>query len=95
VYGPAETLTELSAVQDFSPGDLLATGTPAGCALAIPSPIKQRIAALLPEAFKWKIFGKVQARRSQYLKVGDLVEASIQSADGFVHLGKQQNRVVE
>lgn len=95
VYGPAETLTELSAVQDFSPGDLLATGTPAGCALAIPSPIKQQIAALLPEAFKWKIFGKVQARRSQYLKVGDLVEASIQSADGFVHLGKQQNRVVE
>lgn len=95
VYGPAETLTELSAVQDFSAGDLLATGTPAGCALAIPSPTKQRIAALLPEAITWKIFRKVQAKRSQYLKAGDLVEARIRSADGFIDLGKQQNRVVE
>nr|WP_275937478.1 fumarylacetoacetate hydrolase family protein [Pseudomonas aeruginosa] len=29
VYGPAETLTELSGVHDFAPGDLIATGTPA------------------------------------------------------------------
>ncbi len=49
VHGPAETLTELSAVHDLNAGDLLSTGTPAGCALSIPSPAKQRIAALLPE----------------------------------------------
>ena len=38
VFGPAETLTELSGVHDLAPGDLLSTGTPAGCALSIPSP---------------------------------------------------------
>ncbi|MDF9773976.1 2-keto-4-pentenoate hydratase/2-oxohepta-3-ene-1,7-dioic acid hydratase in catechol pathway [Pseudomonas baetica] len=95
VYGPAETLSELSTVQDLAPGDLIATGTPAGCALTIPSPAKQRIAALMPEATKWKLFLKAQEGRSQYLKPGDVVEARISSADGVIDLGVQRNRVVE
>jgi 2-keto-4-pentenoate hydratase/2-oxohepta-3-ene-1,7-dioic acid hydratase in catechol pathway len=94
VFGPAETLTELSGVQDLFAGDLLATGTPAGCALSVPSQAKQRIAALLPEATKWKLFNKVQAGREQYLKPGDLVEAQIQSLDGAINLGVQRNKVV-
>ncbi|MDP3738620.1 MAG: fumarylacetoacetate hydrolase family protein [Hyphomonadaceae bacterium] len=94
VYGPAETLTELSGVQNFEPGDLIATGTPAGCALSIPSPAKQKIGALLPEKKKWEIFFKVQSKRTQYLKVGDQVEASIRSADGRVDLGIQRNRII-
>ena len=94
VYGPAETLTELSQVQNFDPGDLIATGTPAGCALSVPSPAKQRIGALLPEKKKWEIFFKVQSKRTQYLKPGDVVEASIRSADGRVDLGVQRNRIV-
>jgi 2-keto-4-pentenoate hydratase/2-oxohepta-3-ene-1,7-dioic acid hydratase in catechol pathway len=95
VYGPAETLTELSGVQDLFVGDLLSTGTPAGCALSIPSPAKQRIAALLPEATKWKMFMKVQSRRSQYLKAGDVVESRIATTDGTIDLGIQRNRVVD
>src|SRR5271166_4423645 len=95
VHGPAETLTELSGVHDLYAGDLLSTGTPSGCALSIPSPARQRIAALLPEAVKWKMFMKVQAGRSQYLKAGDRVEARIASPDGSIDLGVQRNRVVE
>lgn len=94
VYGPEETLTELSGVQDFEPGDLIATGTPAGCALSIPSPGKQRIAALLPEARKWALFMKAQAARRQYLQPGQVVETTIRSADGAIDLGTQRNRVV-
>lgn len=94
VYGPAETLSELSGVHDFVAGDLIATGTPAGCALAVPSPRKQRLGALLPETVKWKIFFKAQSSRSQYLQVGDVVEATIRSSDGVVDLGVQRNRVV-
>jgi 2,4-didehydro-3-deoxy-L-rhamnonate hydrolase len=93
VYKPAETLTELSRVHDFEPGDLLATGTPAGCALAVPSPMKQRIAALVPEKNKWELFFKIQARRP-YLRPGDVVEARIRSADGAIDLGVQRNRIV-
>lgn len=95
VHGPAETLTELSAVHDLNAGDLLSTGTPAGCALSIPSPAKQRIFALLPEKLKWKMFLKIQARRSQYLKPGDIVESRIATADGSIDLGAQRNRVVD
>ena len=94
VHGPVVTLNELAGVQDLQPGDLIATGTPAGCALSIPSPVKMRIAALLPEAKKWALFLKVQAARTQYLQVGDKVEASIRSADGKIDLGVQRNRVV-
>lgn len=94
VYGPAETLTELSAVQDFEPGDLLSTGTPAGCALSVPSPLKQKIGALLPEKKKWEIFLNVQSKRTQYLKPGDVVEASIRSPDRSVDLGLQRNCIV-
>jgi 2-keto-4-pentenoate hydratase/2-oxohepta-3-ene-1,7-dioic acid hydratase in catechol pathway len=95
VYGPAETLTELSGIHDLRTGDLLATGTPAGCALIIPSPEKQRAAAQLPEAEKWRLFLKMQADRPQYLRAGDVVEASIASRDGSIDLGVQRNVVVD
>jgi len=94
VYGPAETLTELSAVQNLYVGDLISTGTPAGCALSVPSPARQRIAALLPERVKWKMFLNVQARRSQYLKPGDIVEARVATSDGAIDLGVQHNRII-
>lgn len=93
VFGPEETLTEWSGVHDLHAGDLIATGTPAGCALAIPSPAKQRLGGLMPEALKWKIFMKVQAQRSQYLKHGDVVMSSIRSACGTLNLGEQRNVV--
>lgn len=94
VFGPAETLTELSGVQNLFAGDLLSTGTPAGCALSVPSPFKQRVGALLPEKTKWAIFNKVQEGRDQYLKAGDVVEARIQSPDGAIDLGIQRNKVI-
>lgn len=95
VFGPAETLTELSGLQDLHTGDLIATGTPHGCALSVPSPAKQRLFALLPEATKWKVFLKVQAKRPQYLKIGDSVETSIVGDQNDLDLGVQRNRVVE
>ena len=94
VHGPAETLTELSGVHDLHPGDLIATGTPAGCALSIPSPMMQRVAALLPERMRWEAFMRVQGNRPGYLKPGDVVEASIRSDDGVLDLGVQRNRIV-
>lgn len=95
VHGPAETLTELSGVHDLAPGDLIATGTPSGCALSVPSPMKQRLAALLPEKKRWEMFLRIQERRTQYLRPGDVVEARIHSADNRIDLGVQRNMVVE
>lgn len=81
-------------MHDLEAGDLLATGTPAGCALSVPSPTKQKMAAMLPEKAKWEMFLKVQAARPQYLKPGDVVEARIHSSDGRIDLGTQRNRIV-
>lgn len=93
VFKPAETLTELSGVQDLGPGDLLATGTPHGCALAAPSPLKQKFAGLLPEQTKWNLFLKMQAASGRYLKPGDRIETAIRSEDGAIDLGVQHNTV--
>lgn len=93
VFKPAETLTEYSQVADFSPGDVLMTGTPSGCALGLPSPALIKISALLPETKKWELFLKGQARRSQYLKIGDVLEATISSQDGRIDLGRQRHIV--
>jgi 2-keto-4-pentenoate hydratase/2-oxohepta-3-ene-1,7-dioic acid hydratase in catechol pathway len=95
VYGPAETLTELSRIHDLHAGDLLATGTPSGCALSIPSPEKQRAAAQLPEVEKWRLFLKMQEERPQYLQERDVVEAHIASSDRSINLGVQHNVVVK
>jgi 2-keto-4-pentenoate hydratase/2-oxohepta-3-ene-1,7-dioic acid hydratase in catechol pathway len=94
VFKPAETLTELSGVQNFQAGDLLSTGTPAGCALAVPKPVVVRLLGLLPDAKKWSLFSKLQAKRP-YLQPGDVVEASIRTADGALDLGVQRNHIVE
>ncbi|MEV5840179.1 fumarylacetoacetate hydrolase family protein [Nocardia sp. NPDC052112] len=93
LFGPAETLTELSQIEDLDVGDLLITGTPSGVALKLPSAIAQRVAGLLPEARRWPLFVKSQLRTSGYLQPGDLVTAGISTADGALDLGTQRNLV--
>ena len=91
VFKPAETLTEFSAITNFSVGDVLMTGTPSGCALGLPPASVVRITGLLPENLKWQLFKKTQAKRSQYLQVGDIVESTIISSDGKINLGTQRH----
>lgn len=93
VFKPADTLSELSKIQDLAPGDLVATGTPSGCALSIPSPLVQKLVSLLPEAMKWSLFMRIQSGRP-YLKDGDIVEAKIHSREGAIDLGLQKNKVI-
>ncbi len=95
VYGPAQTLTELSGLMDLRPGDLIATGTPGGCAMRAPSALVQKIGALLPEATKWRIFLKKQARSDRYLRAGQTVTARIATDDGQLDLGQQITPVVD
>lgn len=93
VYRPAETLTEYSQVSNFDPGDVILTGTPAGCALGLPSPLAVRLSGLLPEAQKWAAFRAGQKRRRQYLRAGNVVESRIVSRDGRIDLGLQRHVV--
>ena len=94
VFKPAETISELSTFANIAPGDVLLTGTPAGCALRVPRPAVRRIVQLLPERQFWTLFLKSQSRRPQYLRPGDQIRARIFSADGRLDLGEQQTEIV-
>ena len=74
---------------------MLLTGTPAGCALRVPPPFVRRLMQfLLPEAWLWAAFTRMQARRTEYLRPGDVMRASIASADRVVDLGEQELEIV-
>lgn len=94
VYKPAETISELSTFSDLSPGDVLLTGTPAGCALRAPPQLVRRVMQLLlSEPQLWAAFTRAQGKRAEYLKPGDVVRATIASADGVIDLGEQRHVV--
>ena len=93
-YKPAETLTELSELQDVGPGDLIVTGTPGGTAVKAPGALKMFLARLLPEAKRWELFIKGSLNDPDYLKDGDQMVASAKTADGSIDLGLQHNRIV-
>jgi len=93
VFKPAETLAELTGFSDLSPGDLIMTGTPAGCALRVPPPPLRRLMQLLPERVLWRVFVKAQQKRPSYLQPGDRMTLTIRSAEGRLDLGEQQTIV--
>ena len=93
-YKPAETLTELSEIQDLAPGDLVVTGTPGGTAVKAPTKAKMFIARLLPEHKRWELFINNALKDPDYLRDGDRIVASARTADGSIDLGEQHNTVV-
>ena len=93
VFKPWETISELSTFANISPGDVLLTGTPSGCALHVPPPPVRRFLQLLPERRFWRLFVTSQSRRPTYLQPGDRMTATIRSADGRLNLGQQTTTI--
>jgi 2-keto-4-pentenoate hydratase/2-oxohepta-3-ene-1,7-dioic acid hydratase in catechol pathway len=93
IHRPAETLTEITAIEDLDPGDVILTGTPGGVALAPPRGPIRAIAGLLPEPLRWRLFIEGQAKSRRYLRPGDRITATIRTPDGRVDLGAQSNLV--
>ncbi|HEY9263080.1 MAG TPA: fumarylacetoacetate hydrolase family protein [Mycobacterium sp.] len=90
IYPPLRALQELTRFQRLDVGDLVLTGTPAGTALSAPPKPIEMIGALLPPALKWKAFFRSQSRNAEYLKAGDVVEASVGTDDSAIDLGTQR-----
>ena len=91
---PGAGLTLLSRFQPLAAGDLLLTGTPGGTALTAPPKLAEKLAALLPPATRWKLFFRRQAGNPRYLHDGDLITATIATADRALDLGTQRTRVI-
>ena len=94
IVRPAQALSLLSRFQPLAPGDLLLTGTPGGTALKAPAKAMEKLSGLLPPATKWRLFFRRQAANRRYLQDGDLITATIATADGELDLGTQRNTVV-
>lgn len=95
IYKPHQTLTELSNLHDLQPGDLIATGTPAGCAARAPGKLVMWLMRhVLSDATKWRLFIGKGVNNPAYLRPNDVITATIRSDDGALDLGLQRNRVV-
>lgn len=95
VFAPHQTLTELSGLHDLRAGDLIATGTPAGCAAKAPHRLAMAVARhVLSDATKWSLFIRKGRDNPLYLQPGDVMELSIRTDDGQLDLGRQRTRVV-
>ena len=94
VHRPPATLTELSSIQDWEAGDLLATGTPGGCALRAPAKPLALLAQLASPLRRQGLLRRVAAGNPRCLRPGDIVESSIRTEDGAIDLGTQRNQVV-
>lgn len=93
VHKPAATLTELSSFQSWEAGDILATGTPGGCALQAPPKPIMMLAQIMSPKRRQKLIRRAAQKNPRRLQVGDLVEASVRTDDGKIDLGRQRNRV--
>ena len=94
VHRPPETLSELSRVQDWEAGDLLATGTPGGCALQAPAKPLALVAQVVSPLRRQGLLRRVAAGNPRKLKPGDRIEATVRTDDGAIDLGAQRNTVV-
>ncbi|MBB1635634.1 fumarylacetoacetate hydrolase family protein [Cupriavidus sp. UME77] len=90
IHAPASTLTELASMHDVHTGDLIATGTPAGCAARAPGKLAMFMAKhFLSDAGKWRMFVRRGMTDPAYLRPGDSIRASIRTDDGTIDLGEQ------
>ena len=94
IHRPAATLSELSGIQDWEAGDVLATGTPGGCAMQAPPKPVLAIGQMLSPKRRRDLLRRVAARNDRRLQAGDVVEASIRTDDGAIDLGEQRNEVL-
>ncbi len=87
LYTPVQALQTLAKFQKVDVGDLVLTGTPVCTALTargIENPHQMDLMTFLAG----------QAKNPNYLRHGDVVEATVATDDGAIDLGTQRNKVV-
>lgn len=90
IFAPAPTLTELASMHDMRAGDLIATGTPAGCAARAPGRLAMFVLRhLVSDATKWRLFIQKNLANPAYLRPGDRLSLTIRTDDGAIDLGEQ------
>src|ERR1700722_6547703 len=87
LYSPVQALQTLAKFQKIEAGDVVLTGTPVGTALTARGVEN-------PHQMDLMTFLAGQAKNPNYLRHGDVVEATVATDDGAIDLGTQRNKVV-
>jgi 2-keto-4-pentenoate hydratase/2-oxohepta-3-ene-1,7-dioic acid hydratase in catechol pathway len=87
LYSPVQALQTLAKFQKLDAGDVVLTGTPVGTALTARGVEN-------PHQMDLMTFLAGQAKNPNYLRHGDVVEATVATDDGAIDLGTQRNKVV-
>jgi len=95
IASPELALTRASKFVDLEPGDVILTGTPGGVALKIPTKEQLKKAQSLSPGERAKRFVEGQLASGRFLKHGDIIRCTLQSADGSIDCGEQVNRIVK
>lgn len=91
IYPPSETLAELAGILDLKAGDLLLSGTPGGVAMQVPAGLRAKFLEFIRSPKEhMRNFVETQAASGRYLNDGDVIHASIATADGELDLGMQE-----
>ncbi|HUO41017.1 MAG TPA: fumarylacetoacetate hydrolase family protein, partial [Mycobacterium sp.] len=88
LYTPVQALQTLAKFQHLDAGDIVLTGTPVGTALTA------RGVSQKPGELDLQAFLSAQTQNPNYLKDGDIIEATVATDDGAIDLGTQRNKVV-
>jgi 2-keto-4-pentenoate hydratase/2-oxohepta-3-ene-1,7-dioic acid hydratase in catechol pathway len=97
IFPISRLLNELRACVDLLPGDVVATGTPAGVAMSSPGRLETRVADILgiPQGRRIARFlARERKTNHRYLQPGDVVESRVYSSDCAVDLGIQRNEII-
>ena len=95
LFKPHQTLTELASLHGMQTGDLVATGTPAGCAAKAPGKLVMFILKhFMSDAGKWKAFIAKGTKNPLYLQPNNVMSLSIRTDDGALDLGQQRTKVI-
>lgn len=95
IHAPVATLAELATIHDVFAGDLIATGTPSGCAARAPGKAAMfMMRHFVSDAAKWRLFIGKGRSNPLYLKPGDRISATIRTDDGEIDLGEQTTVIV-
>ena len=96
IFGPTETIGQISSVIDLERGDVVLTGTPGGVTSpATPKLIEILKTHLLADTIRRDELRAEMVKARPFLKPGDVVTASLRDLAAELSLGGLKNQIVE
>ncbi|WP_065757542.1 fumarylacetoacetate hydrolase family protein [Sphingobium chlorophenolicum] len=95
LYGPAETLTQLSQIMDLKPGDMVLTGTPGGVMAQGTPKLLESLKAFLFDDIRRRDEMRLEMKQlANFLQPGEVLSLRMKDAEAGRDLGGQFSRIV-